>query len=134
MLRTQNLNQLQKGIVAILGTSLLTYLAGGFFGWIESKFYSDFGSSWIGTPESIRYIFGVLIAPAFFLALSLYLLTTREDRTLRVVLLVLLIIVVLINAAVGLSTIIFSGVLIALGYASAKFLLYLKSILSKNTP
>lgn len=134
MAYTQKLNQIQKGALVILGTLIFAYLSGSVFGKLSCALpnFCDFGGAFIGTEEQWRSITGFLIAPTFYLSFFFFLLITKEEKFLRGLLITLFAAVVLLNAAIGLSSIIFSVAFIALGYASAKFLLYLKSIIYKS--
>ena len=120
------LAQFPKGILIFLTTALLAYITGGWFGSIlcSSRYFCDLGGVLIGTAEQYRYIFGFLIAPTLYLSLFFFLSTHKEERPLRWVLFVVYLIVAIVNAAIGLSTILFSLIFAALGYVLAKVLGY----------
>ncbi len=127
---TRTLAQIWKGVLILVATGILVYFTAGLFGWVLEKFYPDLASGLVGTEEA-RYLFGALIAPSFFLSFFFPFLD-KKDAILKKILIALVVIVVLINAAIGLSSIIFSAVFISVGYALAKALLYLKSLVLRN--
>ncbi|OGF66607.1 hypothetical protein A2757_00935 [Candidatus Giovannonibacteria bacterium RIFCSPHIGHO2_01_FULL_48_47] len=131
MNQNKKLTQVQKGTLVIFLTALLVYFTGDFFGSILGSFPKlyRFGGALIGTTEQYRYIFGLLISPTFFLSLFLFLLTKKGEIILRRILFALIALVVIVNAAIGLSSIIFSAAFIVAGYLLARFMLHLKTLL-----
>lgn len=128
----QPVNKFQKLILILLATGILTYFTAGFFGRVEGYFFDDFGPRF-GTIEAIRYIFGLFIAPTFFLSFFLFLFVDRKTEfILFKTLFVILGLVVLVNLGTGLASIIFSAVFIACGYGLAQLVLLIKRGVGKG--
>ena len=119
-----------KGALILVVTAVLTFLLGSFFGRIASKFIY-FSSGWIGTTEDWKYIFGMLIAPTFFLPFF-FGFVRKEEVGLKRFLGLLIVLVIVFNLWLYTPTIIFSAIFIASGYVLAKLILFIYNKVKPN--